>query len=351
MYSIVIPTAGRGVDLAVCLQSISDERPKGWRGDVLVVDNNTDPAMSKCVQHICEGHEGVCRYVREPSPGLTAARHAALKETQAEVLCFVDDDVSFTRRWFESVEESFSDPSVDISGGPTVPRFTSSIPPWFWDFIRPTPYGGWSCTWLSLLDIGHDVDDIGPNWIWGLNFAIRRQALLKCGGFHIDLVPSDCMRWQGDGETGLTMKLAEKGCRAVYRQNAMLFHHCGPSRLTPEYFTKRAYYQGICNSYTELRTKLRAGESVGAPRPSPYWMQRFGRAFGSIKAQLRAFLPIPRGKFRWSATAANVHALCQEAERHGYLFHQTEAANDPDLREWIVRDNYFDADVGNQSRR
>ena len=34
--------------------------------------------------------------------GLTAARHEGCRKSKSEILCFVDDDVEFTKTWFES---------------------------------------------------------------------------------------------------------------------------------------------------------------------------------------------------------------------------------------------------------
>ena len=110
------------------------------------------------------------------------------------------------------------------------------------------------CPWLSLLDIGKDTANINPDFIWGLNFSIRRQVVVDCNGFHPDLVPTELQRWQGDGETGLTKKVRSLGYRADYLQDAGLYHLCGNDRLNIDYFCKRAYYQGVCDSFTSIRS-------------------------------------------------------------------------------------------------
>lgn len=222
-FEILIPTCGRVELLEKCLQSISRTLSPNPDFSVRVLDNNIDSALSDSVKHATSRTDARFQYTRVSSPGLTAARHHELLASSASVFCYVDDDVLFTEKWYQSTRSAFSNLSVAIAGGPSLPVFTESIPLWFWDFFQPTPFGGWCCPWLSLLDIGEDVDDINPNLIWGLNFAIRREVILECGGFHIDLVPKQFMRWQGDGETGLTMKLKAKGYKAVYRQDSLLY--------------------------------------------------------------------------------------------------------------------------------
>jgi GT2 family glycosyltransferase len=343
--AVVIPTSGRSQQLFECLASLDRNFIDSSRVRAIVVDNNSDEHLIRSVKNITRGFPRV-QYVHCASPGLSSARHHALKCLDSDVICYVDDDVQFSASWLESMMQAFADNDVAIAGGPSIPDFQGSVPAWFWDFVSPTPYGGWCCTWLSLLDIGQDVANVNPNWIWGLNLAIRREVLLDCDGFHIDLVPKQFIRWQGDGETGLTMKLAAKGFKSVYRQDSLLFHHCGPERLNPDYFVRRAYYQGVCNSYTELRRKYRGELTHNNSVPQVNLFKRILlppiRAF---RTRLRNWPFSPKPVSLWAATAEEVRAKCQQAEHDGYRFHQQEASSDPSLREWIRRDNYFDVDL------
>ena len=351
-FCIVIPTANRKEELFLCLESVSRSIRSYPNFSVIVVDNNVDDRISLYVKNIVGSVSSSIAYLHESKPGLTSARHSVVHRPAADVYCYVDDDVTLGHEWIESTKSAFTNPAISIAGGPSIPSFHASIPSWFWDFLGPTPYGGWCCPWLSLLDIGHDVDNINPNWIWGLNFSIRRDALFHSGGFHIDLVPKQYMRWQGDGETGLTMKLAAKGYKAVYRQDSLLFHHCGPDRLNPDYFAKRAYYQGVCNSYTELRRTLRGEQpqDSAVERDNPVQQasllkRALRRSISTIKNRLTISPDTPAPVSPCATTAAYVRARCQQAEREGYLFHQREAAADPALRQWICRDNYIDVDL------
>jgi GT2 family glycosyltransferase len=345
-FALIIPTAGRASELKACLHSLALHVDNYTQFSFFAIDNNCDRQSSDNVAKICEAFPFV-RLQRCGAPGLSAARHLLLQYSNADVFCFVDDDVTFTEAWLDSIVQTFLDDEICLAGGPSIPLFTGSVPEWFWDFFHPTPYGGWACPWLSLLDIGHDVDDINPNWIWGLNFAIRRDVLLDCGGFHVDLVPKQFMRWQGDGETGLTMKLAAKGYKAVYRQKSLLFHQCGPERLNSSYFVKRAFYQGVCNSFSELRHTLRSRLDVAPVSPARQSLLR--RAISKAKRSLNNSFQLNQSAIQiqtpWAESAAEVRKLCQQAEREGYLFHQREAEQDPLLREWISRDNYLDVDL------
>lgn len=178
-------------------------------------------------------------------------------------------------------------------------------------------------TWLSLLDIGKDVQNIHPNYIFGLNFSIRKSTMLEMRGFHPDNVPSVFQMWQGDGETGLTMKILRAGRRADYIQKAKLFHQCFPERLTIEYFLKRAYYQGVCNSFTTLREGL---------KEIPI-MERVLAMKNTLIHLLSDANPEHDVTFKYTnlaSIAARIdHALAVE--------------NNLKIREWILKDNYIDS--------
>jgi len=264
---------------------------------------------------------------------LGAARHRGAAESYGEWLTFLDDDVEVSDTWLPALHRAFNEPDVVMAGGPSIPKFTSSIPAWFWDFMSPTPYGGWMNPWLSLLDIGHDVENIDPNYIWGLNFSILKKTLFELGGFHPDLVPKQLQRWQGDGETGLTMKVKKAGLRADYIQDAFLHHLCGPDRLTVDYFQKRAFYQGVCNSFTQIRSE----------KQNQYDNQSFYFSLRRIAGRLLR-KKRPKNSL-WSNEAKAVRQFTQKAERDGWLFHQNEVTNDPALLAWVISKDYFDSDL------
>jgi len=337
-HSIIIPTAGRPVAIKAAIHSLLKVSPESDEAEIIVVDNNTAQDLAGDLQAFCLTLASRLRYVREPSPGLGAARHRGAAEARGELLTFIDDDVEVSEGWLQAIQRGFADPAVAMVGGPSIPKFTCSIPAWFWDYMGPTPYGGWACGWLSLLDIGKDIRGIDPNYIWGLNFSIRKQVMDACGGFHPDLVPARLQRWQGDGETGLTMKVKAAGYRADYLQDALLLHLCGPDRLNLEYFKKRAYFQGVCNSFT----KIRGGQAPLCQQSRDARRSLYRRARAVAGGMLRRL----QGRTSmWAADSAPIKRMTSDAEREGWLFHQREVAADCALLEWVRRADYFNTDI------
>jgi glycosyltransferase involved in cell wall biosynthesis len=319
--SVIIPTHGRPVAVKAAIRSLLAIDPKSSGAEIVVVDNNSDDAMSADLRSVCVAAAEPVRYVPEPSPGLGAARHTGAREARGEVLIFIDDDVQVSPRWLTAILETFEEPDVGLVGGPSIPSFTGTVPAWFWDFLEPV-YEGWGCGRLSLLDLGKTIPNVDPNMIWGLNFSIRRDILRRLGGFHPDLVPRALQRWQGDGETGLTMKAQAQGVRAVYCQDALLHHLIGADRLTQEYFAKRAYFQGVCDSYTKIRSGVEPDPKIEPPT-----------SWGGVSSG------------PWSSRAQSIRSSGASAYRDGWLFHQREAAGDLLLVEWIRRKDYWDADI------
>lgn len=333
--SIIISTAGRPVAVKSTIRSLLVLSLDRRETEILVIDNNTQENFAKDLYDHCVSLGDQVRYIREPNPGLSAARHRSIKESRGRILTFIENDVEVSEEWFDAIQAGFEDPEVGMIGGPSIPKFTGTIPAWLWDFFTPTPYGGWMCGWLSLLDIGQNVKNINPNYIWGLNFSIRKDVILRCGGFHPDLVPSDLQRWQGNGETGLTMKVVAAGYRADYIQKALVHHLCGPDRLNPQSFAKRAYYQGIADSFRSIRA------AVSDPTPNKTYF-----LYSKMRRLVSKILRGSQGCGScWAKDSTPIKAVTDKAYLDGWRFHQSEVAADPKLMDWVRREDYWDADI------
>jgi glucosyl-dolichyl phosphate glucuronosyltransferase len=326
--SVVIPSCGRPVTVEGTVRAVLAADPLGHDTEVVVVDNNSEEQFSVALRSFCESMGDPVRYVVEPSPGVSAARHRGAREARGDILLFIDDDVEVAPGWLAAVLDAFRDSSVSIVGGPSIPRFLGSVPSWLWDFVELGPLGGWCCSWISLLDVGRSAE-IDADWIWTLNLSIRRDLFVKVGGQHPCYVPPALQRWQGDGELGLTSKCKALGARATYVHEALIHHLVGPDRLTVEYFGRRAFYQGVCDSFTEIRSGKAPSE---APREPPEGMA------------------VPWSPGPWTNKAAPIRASVAAQYQNGWAFHQREAAQDPKLLEWIRRENFWDVDIREQAR-
>jgi hypothetical protein len=97
-----------------------------------------------------------------------------------------------------------------------------------------------------------------------------------------------------------------------------------------EYFRKRAFNQGISDSYRELR-------NAAAPRNSregPHLLKRL--------------LAKAYKKLIGVTSDSELHELHHQmgvSYREGYQYHQMEYRNDPELRAWVHKESYFDGET------
>jgi glycosyltransferase involved in cell wall biosynthesis len=343
LFSVVIPTLRREASLRRTLVSLAQCGPLGDGCEVVVVTNGSTDGSAGVVDQVRQSFPRLnTRHVHEPISGLLAGRHRGAAETSGEILSFIDDDIEVSESWFDSIQDAFRDRRVDLVGGPCLPLFFGPVPRWLHEFIVYQPDGRWMCSNLSLIDWGEEKCEIDARFVFGLNFSIRRDSFLRFGGFHPDCLPADLQRYQGDGETGLSEKLRQSGGVAQYHPGAKVWHQIFPDRMTESYFKKRAYYQGVCDSYTMLRSG-RTAPQVGSSSRSPSRIRDLARRVwnGCRRLTSRAF-GLPETGASLDPTVQRIRASIAESYQSGFEFHQNEAKNDRSLMEWIRRPDYFD---------
>jgi hypothetical protein len=135
-------------------------------------------------------------------------------------------------------------------------------------------------------------------------------------------------RYQGDGETGLSLKIRKLGHHAaLYHPDVAVTHLIPVSRLRPEALERRGFFQGICDSYTRIRS-----QGVMPPAPGRSWKD----PFRPLKRKLH------RSALFRRRDAKSVRELIGRAHTMGVAFHQEQIRNDPALLNWVLKPNYFD---------
>ena len=332
--SVIIPTLNRAKYLKTALLSTTDQSIPKDEYEIIVVDGNATDNTRQVTEQIIATHSThQIRYIWEPEPGLLSGRHRGAKEAKGQILVFIDDDIEADKGWLAAIMDAFQDASVHLVGGPSLPSYESEPPSWIESFWAEHKYGR-LCGKLSLLDFGGQIREIDPVFVWGLNFAIRKKTLFEVGGFHPDTMPRHLQRFQGDGETGLSIKIRERGLKAVYHSKALVWHKVPNERLTVEYFEKRAYFQGVCDSFTHIRRNYESGLQFKKQSNLVRllsWRTPF-KIYYLFKKRIRQkHLPY-----------ADIKKRIDEAYKAGFAFHQHEVANDPELLKWVLKENYFD---------
>ena len=324
--SIIIPTRNSAGFLRRTLSSVSSVVPAEGC-EIVVVDNGSvdetrqvfDAAVDASPRH-------QWRYFYDDMPGLLTGRHRGALEARGEILAYLDDDVLLADNWWHGLQDAFSRQEVVLVGGPSLPEYECEQPAWLGGMWGELEHGR-HCGYLSLIDQGDEVRACHPGLVFGLNFSIRRQAWRECGGFHPDCIPKRLQRYQGDGESGLSLKIHEREMVALYHPEVGLRHLISQSRLTPQAFEGRGFYQGVCDSFT----RIRATGNTDDRRPTHWkdWL-RPGRDLFQRQILLR------------DSSARAIQTLYSRAHQAGYAWHQREVDRDHTLLDWVLRENYFD---------
>ncbi|MGC8490400.1 MAG: glycosyltransferase [Syntrophobacteraceae bacterium] len=180
--------------------------------EMLVVDNASNPPISDWMDLAWHPKSF---FVREDKIGLTPARLRGIRETQAELIIFVDDDNVLDTDYLEkSVEISQERPDLGAWGGRISPEFESSPPEWAraypWclglrEFERDqwaclptesgaTPYGAGLVVRRSIAETYAEKTCHGS-----LGYSLDRngKSLTSCGDLDLALTSWDCRMGTG----------------------------------------------------------------------------------------------------------------------------------------------------------
>ena len=328
--SVIIPTYNRVEQIGMVLDCfVKQDYPKDLY-EILVIDNNSTDNTKTIVLEYCNNFADCkIKYVFEPIPGLISGRHRGAKESSGEILIFCDDDIQVESSALKIVEKTFElNSKIGLVGGKYLPNYQVSPPEWLDAFWDSTPYKGKSCGALSLLDLGDELLEIDACYVWGLFYAIRRDILFECGGFHPDACPIPYFR--GDGETGLSEEIKKRNIISLYNPALVIKHDVSENRMSKKYFLNRHYSQGISDSYTDIRKGKRDIESFTNKK----YLRIIKRFLSEIKALLtkghKAFF-IKRLKNK-----------CDIFLKKGYCFHNNVALNNTEILHWVLKPDYWD---------
>lgn len=184
-------------------------------------------------------------YLREPQPGLSRARNAAVREAGGRYILWTDDDTLVDERWLASYVEAFDRwPDAVFFGGPVLPMFTVPPPHWLkqaWPNLK-TAYAERN---LSDEPFRMTAADRFP---FGANYAVR---MAEHRNYRYDLSLGHHLTSRiGGEETALLSALMTAGGSGWWVPGAQVRHLISPERMTIRYI--REYFVGYgCGLQTQ----------------------------------------------------------------------------------------------------
>jgi glycosyltransferase involved in cell wall biosynthesis len=238
--SIVICTRDRADSLARTLDAVSRlKAPLATSVELLVIDNGSKDNTSAAVARTQIPWAEV-RCVREPRIGLAVARNTGLKTAKGEVLIFTDDDVRPSEEWLEVHHAAYANPEVSAVAGKVDLSFDTPPPDW----VGPVHRG-------FLASCDHGPTRIFPfqSHLIGANMSVRASVAKKLSGFNELLGAGRTGFWE---ESEFSERLLRAGLQISYEPRALVHHQIIAGRLTPSYFRKVAFRNGV-SSYMGLQ--------------------------------------------------------------------------------------------------
>lgn len=331
--SIVIPTCNRAETLRDTLDSLLAGCGGQEDLEVLVIDNGSTDHTRAVVTEFAVLAPFPVLYHYAPCPGLHVGRNLGAQLAQGDILAYLDDDVIVQPGWAAAIYRRFAlDSSIVLAGGPCRPLWEEEPPTWLEAFRTPME-GGWHMGVLSLIDLGLVARPVSGCLIFGCNFIVRKEIVLRCNGFHPDGVPDDLLRYRGDGESGLGQTIdSMPGATAFYDPDIAILHRIPAKRLTQTYLLYVAARTGYGNAYALFR-KFRPRGILGRVRlllsEGLKVLSIFCKSFG-----------IPHRRATNSPTPTSWYNLLLKAQ----MLHLAGICLSPELARWVCQDSYFEQD-------
>ena len=247
---MIICTLDRLDHVRMAVSSLEHQTITQSRFEIIVVDNGTG-SVAEALAGVAVNMPNL-RVVHEPVMGLSHARNRGTREALAEVLLFMDDDAVADPGLLEAhLRQLASRPGPVATGGRIYLR---------WPKVRPSWVPSALESYFSGLDLGDAPRRLAfPQYPYGANMAIRRDALVELGGFSVALGRRGRNLISGE-EKDLFLRVSKRGDRVDYVPDAVVHHYVLPERASRSWFLRRSWAQG--------RSDIAMGLIADGPMPT-----------------------------------------------------------------------------------
>lgn len=246
--SLVICTYNRDKYLPEALESIRMQTADSNEFQLIVVDNKSTDNTASIVKQFILDNPGInTRYAFETNKGLSFARNRGIKEADAPVIIYVDDDAILSPTYLDAMLKFFSEyPQAIGVGGKVIPKYEDGKEPaWMNKYLNG---------FVGKVDYGESTKkyDADMKYPAGCNMIYKKDILQKAGGFNNDLT------FRSDDKY-IFFKVKELSDEIYYVPDAYVHHYIDSHRLAFDNFKKLFLKTG---NEEKIRTKSQQG-SVG----------------------------------------------------------------------------------------
>jgi glycosyltransferase involved in cell wall biosynthesis len=248
--TVAICTHNRPEDLAECLDALYAQDLSGIQ--LIVVDSASRKDAQQAIVRATVGRANL-QLIRLESPGLSAARNAAVEASVAPWLAFLDDDAIAAPDWVMQAKRltALASPVCAVIGGRVDPLYSSGAVP---EIGRR-----WSQLLSLIQDEGEDESNSGRKAVCGANVIFRRSPVKRIGSFPGELGRIGNVLLSGE-EKLVIERLCEAGCQILYSDLLCVRHKIPKERLKREWAARRAYWDGVTDQ--KIRRLMRRPVSI-----------------------------------------------------------------------------------------
>lgn len=292
--SVIFCTYNREKYIYNALKSIAEQNYPADKYEILLINNNSTDKTEQICKQFASDYQGIdFNYFVETNQGLSYARNRGVKESNGEILVFVDDDATVFEHYLESIDSFFTDyASAMACGGPIEPVYESGEPEWLSHYTNALIGGAL-----------YDGDKIKPfkngKFPGGGNSAFRKEVFEKYGLFNVELGRKGTSLI-GAEEKDLYDRITRGKETFYYLPQMGIYHYIPEKKTTMEYFDKLTYSIGQSE---RIRTR---SVSFGAYLKRLFWEWiKWMASFLLFAKYLIRFQPAKGTKllrFRWNVT-------------------------------------------------
>lgn len=291
-FSVIIPTCNRSRNVAEAIEALKKQNPDGIHEVIVVEDGDTLPRVH-------DASELPLKRLRTGSrSGPGAARNEGARVAEAELLLFMDDDITLAPGALDAMAALYNS-----RGGESTAISVRILPSPDLDFNVYLRF--------AYRGVAHSKGGTRGGWSF-MHFCsscmgVERNAFLRLGGFN------ECLLRYEDSDLGF--RLQESGTRLLFPASIVAYHGKPMDR---EWFVRRCEFTG---PYLKKFHRLHPGAVRGYHRV--FYNRIFGRLSDRLaRAAIRRLgivesLPDDLGIL----TLKGIHALSMLA---GYVYGERE---------------------------
>ena len=243
LISVILCTYNRDKYIYNVLRSVAEnDLPHDQYEIVLVNNNSTDHTEQECQRFQADYPDIRFRYCVETNQGLSHARNRGIRESQGDLLAYVDDDATVNREYLRTYADFFAaTPDAVAAGGPILPRYETEEPSWMSHYTRQLITG--------KLYLGDKPRPFARGaYPGGGNSCYRKSVFDTIGLFNVELGRKG-NSLIGAEEKDLYDTMTSRGMHFYYLPTAILYHIIPPQKLTQDYFDRLTHGIGVSERY------------------------------------------------------------------------------------------------------